>query len=171
MTVTQAIQARRSIRRFKKGADITQEQIETMLKAAMMAPSACNTRPWQFIVIKDRAKLDAIASVHPYAKMLGDASLAIVVCALPSVQEGIAEGYFPEDCGACTQNILLAATELGLGSCWCGVYPKEARIDEMREILGIEDRDIVPFNVIVLGVADEAPQARGFFEESKVRYL
>jgi len=143
-----------------------------MIETAMLAPSACNTRPWEFFVVKDRAKLEQIRKAHPYTGMLETASLAIIICALPESQEsvngGLPKGYYPQDCGAATQNILLAAVELGLGSCWCGVYPKENRIAEIREILGTTK---LPFCVIAVGVPDENPHPRGKYEESKVTYI
>ena len=169
MTITEAIKARRSIRKFKQNAPITDSQIHAMLEAAMHAPSACNTRPWEFIVVKDRGKLDKIREVHPYTGMLETASLAIVVMALPETQtRPIDTGYYPQDCGAATQNILLEAMALGLGTCWCGVYPKEDRIADVKKILGVEG---TPFCIIAVGVPDEEPKARGFFEEGKVRYI
>ena len=171
MTVMEAIRRRRSIRKFKPGAQVTDEQVKLMLEAAMLAPSACNTRPWEFVVVKDRAKLEQIREKHPNTGMLETASLAIVVCALPEIQEtvrnGLPKGYYPQDCGAAVQNILLAAVELGLGACWCGVYPKEDRIAAVREIL---DTAKLPFCVIAIGVPDEAPEPRGQYEESKVTY-
>lgn len=169
---SKAIRIRRSIRKFKTGAQVTEEQLRLLLEAAMMAPSACNSRPWEFIVVRTRAKLDELAAVHPYAKMLTTASLCIIVCALPHTQTGIATDYFPQDCAAATQNILIQAAALGLGSCWCGVYPKEERIAEVRTVLDIGERqDIIPFNIIAVGVPDISPEARGFYEESKVRYI
>ena len=168
MTTMQAIRERRSIRKYKAGAEVTQEQIDLILEAAMLPPSACNTRPWEFIVVKSREVLDKIANTHPHAKMLATASIAIIVCALPETQEGLSQGYFPQDCGAAAQNILLTAVSLGLGACWCGVYPKEARMAEFKEMLDIKS---LPFCVIAVGVPDEAPAPRGKFEESKVRYI
>ena len=100
--------------------------------------------------------------------MLRTASLAIIVCAKPEVQEGICPGYFPQDCGAASQNILLSAKALGYGTCWCGVYPNEERIKAVKDIIGV---DSVPFSLIALGVADEEPAARGFFDESRVKWL
>jgi nitroreductase len=168
----EAIRKRRSIRKFKPGAVVTDEQVKLLLEAAMLAPSACNTRPWEFIVVRDRTKLEQIRTTHPYTGMLETASLAIIMLALPEAQEsisdGLPKGFYPQDCGAATQNILLAAVELGLGGCWCGVYPKEVRIAEMREILGTEK---LPFCVIAVGVPDEAPEPRGRYEESKVTYV
>lgn len=168
MTTTDAIRTRRSIRQYKPGAAVTQEQIDVMLEAAMMAPSACNTRPWEFVVVRDRDILCKIAEVHPYTQMLKTASLAIIVCALPEAQAAICPGYFPQDCGAATQNILLQAVALGLGGCWCGVYPREERMSALKELLHIES---VPFNVIAVGVPDEAPTPRGAYDAGKVRYI
>ena len=168
MTVIEAIRNRRSIRKFKQGAKVTDEQIKLLLEAAMLAPSACNTQPWEFIVVKDRAKLEQIRKVHPYTGMLETASFAIVILALPETQkQPIMAGYYPQDCGAATENILLAAVELGLGACWCGVYPKEERIKEIREVLGTEK---LPFNVIAVGVPDEDPDPRSKYDESKVTF-
>ena len=171
MTVTEAIRARRSIRKFKPGAVVTDEQIRLLLEAAMLAPSACNTRPWEFIVVKDRAMLDKIRDAHPYTGMLETASLAIIVIALPESQEtvrdGLPKGFYPQDCGAATQNILLQAVELGLGTCWCRVCPKEPRIAEIRELFKISTEKL-PFCVIAVGVPNEDPEPRGSYEESKV---
>jgi len=169
MTVSEAIRARRSIRKFVPGAEVTDKQVHALLEAAMAAPSACNTRPWEFIVVRDRTKLDKIREVHPYTGMLETASLAIVIMALPENQvRPIDIGYFPQDCGAATQNILLEALAQGLGTCWCGVYPKEQHIAEVQTILDVKG---VPFCIIAVGVPDEAPDARGSFEEGKVRYI
>jgi len=172
MTVMEAIRKRRSIRKFKKGAKVTDEQIKLLLEAAMLSPSACNTRPWEFVVVQDPVKLEEIRKAHPYTGMLETASLAIVVLALPDTQvgihEGIAEDYFPQDCGAVTENILITAVSLGLGACWCGVYPKEERMAEIREVLSTEK---LPFCVIAVGVPDENPNPRGQYEESKVTFM
>ena len=172
LTATEVIRLRRSIRKFKANEPVTEEQVRLLLEAAMMAPSACNCRPWEFIVIRNREKLGELAAAHPFAKMLHTASLAIIVCALPDAQKGVAAGYFPEDCGSASQNILLQATALGLGSCWCGVYPREERIKGLRAVLDLADRpDIIPFNIIAIGVPDEFPEARGFYEPGKVRFI
>ncbi len=168
MTVKDAIQTRRSIRKFKPEGIIKDEDLTLILTAGMMAPSACNMRPWKFIVIKNRNKLNEIRKVHPYTSMLETASLAIVITALPEIQQGIAKDYFPQDCGAATQNILLQAWELGYGTCWCGVYPKEECMAELKEILNL---DSIPFNIIALGVPDEVPNARGFFESDRISYI
>jgi nitroreductase len=168
MTTIEAIRARRSIRRFDPSIEVTQEQIDLLLEAAMLSPSACNTRPWEFVIVRGRENLNKIADVHPYAQMLRTATLAIVMCALPETQKDIAVGYFPQDCGAATQSILLQAVAMGLGACWCGVYPREERIPDIKQVLQI---DSLPFCVIAVGTPDESPDPRGHYDKSKVRYI
>lgn len=171
MTASEAIRARRSIRKYVVGAEVSDEKVKMLLEAAMLTASAGNTRPWEFIVVRDRAKLDAIRAVHPYTGMLETASLAIVIMALPETQvKPINIGYWPQDCGAAAHNILIEAVAQGLGACWCGVYPKETRMAEVNTALGL-DAASVPFCVIAIGVPDEAPEARGAYEEGKVRYI
>jgi nitroreductase len=117
------IKKRRSIRKFDPSKPVTREQLDRLLGAAMLAPSACNSRPWEFIAITKRETLDDIARIHPYAKMCETATAAIIVIALPPTQGPT--GYFPQDCGAATENIIIEAMALGLGTCWCGVYPND----------------------------------------------
>jgi len=167
-TVNALFGKRRSVRKFKADKPVTREQIDRLLTAAMFAPSACNSRPWEFVAITRRETLDEIARVHTHAKMCLTATAAIVVVALP--QTGRPEGYFPQDCSAATQNILLEAVDMGLGACWCGVYPREERVTALRKVLGLPDSKI-PFNVIAIGTPDEAPAPRGFFDGAKVSYV
>ena len=167
MTVTEAIRSRRSIRKYKSDP-IPPAHIRLILEAAMNAPSACNTRPWEFVVVTDAKMRSRLATVHPYAKHAAQSPAVIVVCALPETQGRIAKGFFPQDCAAATQNILLQAQELGYGTCWCGIYPNERPISAVRDVLGVAS---TPFCLITLGVADESPEARGFYEQAKVRFL
>ena len=166
--MNQLIKTRRSIRKYQPDKPITSNQLNQLLAAAMYAPSACNSRPWEFVAITNREVLDKIARIHPNASMCSTATAAIVVVAIP--QEGRPEGYFPQDCGAATQNILLQAAAMGFGTCWCGVYPRADRMASLAELLNIADGKI-PFNVIAVGVPDESPEPRGFFEEEKVSYV
>lgn len=168
MNTLDAIKSRRSIRKYDPDAGVPREHIEQILEAAMMAPSACNTRPWEFVVVESREVKEEIRKAMPYTQMLSTAPVAIVICGRPDVQENICQGFWPQDCGAAAQNILLAAKELGYGTCWCGCYPLEQRVEAMREILAVSS---TPLAVIALGKAEEEPAARGFFEESKVKYL
>ena len=168
MNTLDVIKARRSIRRYDSGAGVPREHITQMLEAAMMAPSACNTRPWEFVVVESSEVKEKIMKAMPYTQMLATAPLAIVICGRPDLQENICQGFWPQDCGAAAQNILLAAKELGYGTCWCGCYPLEHRVAEMQKILDVSS---IPLAVIAVGKAEESPDARGFFDETKVKYL
>jgi len=165
------IKSRRSTRKYKD-MPVVKAQIEKILDAAMHAPSACNSRPWRFIAITNRNILNKLADAHKHAKMLHSATAAIVICALAKEQaeNETAKGFYPQDCAAATQNILLAAESLGLSTCWCGVYPKEPMIKAVSEILEFSD-DEIPFCVIAVGHGDETPIARGFYDSDKVRWM
>ena len=170
MSINEIIKKRKSIRNYKKNEIVTEEQVKTILEAGMLAPSACNIRPWNFIVVQNREKLKEIMEKHPYTKMLQTASLAIIVCIDLDLKNKTSEGFFPQDCGAATQNILLQSAELGLGTCWCGVYPKEDKVKYFKEIFELSE-NIVPINVIAVGVPDEEWGSRGFYEEDKVKWI
>lgn len=86
MEVFEAIRSRRSIRRYKQGADIPRRDVETLLEAAMMAPSAVNSRPWEFYATDREEIKRALMQAHPACKMLETASWAIVVCGRPDLQ-------------------------------------------------------------------------------------
>lgn len=130
---------------------VTKEQIEMLLRAGMAAPSAKNVQPWEFVVIQDKEHLLKITEFHPYSSMLKQAPLAIAVCGNTTkiALEGV-EDLWVQDCAAATQNILLEATELGLGSVWMGVYPKQDIIKGLRELLILPDF-IVPFSLLAIG--------------------
>jgi len=166
--MNEAINSRRSIRRYQPDKPVTREQLKQLMTAAMLAPSAKNSRPWEFIAVTKRELLDEIANIHPYAQMCRTATAAIVVVAVPQGKE--LEGYFSQDCGAATQNILLEAVDMGLGACWCGVFPRKERIPEIAKLFDIVEPKI-PFAVIAVGVADETPKQRGFYDETKVSFV
>lgn len=168
MEFCNVIMGRRSIRKYKSGVAMTEAEIKTVLEAAMMAPSAKNTRPWEFVVLKSEEAKNKALEIHPYAQHLRDASIGIIVCARPDLQEGAADGFFPQDCGAAIENILLSAFDLGYGSCWCGIYPREERVELFKTMFDIEG---VPMALVVIGKSDQEPEQKGFYEESKVRIL
>jgi len=92
--MSELIENRRSIRKFKSDKPVTREQLDRLLEAAMLAPSACNTRPWEFIAITSREILDDIARIHPYAKMCATATAAIIIVAIPQT-EPLPSGFYP----------------------------------------------------------------------------
>jgi nitroreductase len=147
MDTLQAIFTRRSIRRYTD-QPISEQQVEQILRAAMAAPSAGNQQPWQFVVVNDRKLLDAISGYHPYADMLRQAPVAIIVCGDMHLAERA--GYWVQDCSAATQNLLLAAHALGLGAVWLGVYPMQDRVGNTQRLFGLPP-EVIPLAIVALG--------------------
>lgn len=157
---------RRSIRKYKPNP-VAKDDITYLLKAAMAAPSAGNQQPWQFIVVDDKSILQKINELHPYAKMLLEAPLAIVVCGDLSAERHA--GMWVQDCSAATQNILLAADYKGLGSCWIGIHPRAERAKTISDLLNIPD-NILPFSIIAIGYPAESKEPNDRYSEDRVHY-
>lgn len=157
---------RRSIRKFTN-QELTKDEILELLKAGMYAPSAGNAQPWEFIVSDNKEDFEQIMSIHKYAHMLKTASHIIVICA--NLKEERFEGYFPQDCSACIQNILLQAHDMGLGSVWLGVYPDNERIEKFTEIFNLPEH-VLPFGVVALGHPDEDKKVPERFKEEKIYF-
>ena len=166
MELMEALLTRRSVRHYTE-EPVTEEQIEKLLHAAMAAPSAGNERPWHFVVLTERRLIDAIPEFHPYSKMLLHAPAALVVIGDESLEKY--KGFWVQDCAATTQNILLAARDQGLGSCWLGLYPLEDRVKAMRKLLGLGDH-LIPFCVVALGHPTETPREADRYDASRVHY-
>lgn len=158
--------ARRSIRAYKED-DIPDEMIKDLLEAAMAAPSAVAKDPWHFIVIQQKAGLAKIADGLPNGQMLRQAAVGIVVCGDIDKAHGQLESYMLQDCSAAIENILLAASQLGLGACWLGIHPKEERIDHMRRLFDLP-RNIIPISAIAVGWPTENSEPRTRYDEKLV---
>ncbi|MDR2735417.1 MAG: nitroreductase family protein [Puniceicoccales bacterium] len=159
-----AILNRRSIRSYTS-EPITSEQITMILKAGFAAPSAMGSSPWHFIAIKDRVVLDKLEKVHPYAGMLKSAPFAVLVCGDKSL-ESIPD-KFEQNCSAAAENILIAATALGLGSVWVGVYPDEPLMKKFREVLNIPEK-VFPFALIPIGHPTKTPSPSERYNSERV---
>ncbi|MDR1776327.1 MAG: nitroreductase family protein [Desulfovibrio sp.] len=166
MDIFEALFTRRSIRKYLP-KPVTDEDISLLLKAAMLAPSAHNCRPWHFVVVRDEATRKALAERHPYAKMAAEAPLVIVVCA--NLDEEKEAGFWVEDCAAATQNLMLAARGKNMGSVWCGLYPKEDREGVVREILQLPS-NIRALSMVVVGYSDQPFFEANRFAAEKIHY-
>ncbi len=160
--------ARRSIRQFT-AEPVTEDQIRTLLEAAMAAPSAGNRKPWHFVVVTDAEARAKLAADHPYAKMVAQAPVCIVPCGEPASSYPGREAYWIQDCAAATENILLAATALGLGAVWCGVHPIPEREASARRLLGIPEQ-VIPFAYIAIGHPAEHKEPRTQYDAARVHH-
>ncbi len=130
MDVLEAIKTRRSIRKYEK-RPVPEELLEKILEAGRWAPSANNSQPWNFIVLKDEGTRKEVARVATYGKFLAEAPLGIAVVVDPQ-----ASTHPVEDGAIATQSMLLAAHALGLGTCWIGSYGS-VHEEKVKKILGI----------------------------------
>jgi nitroreductase len=158
--------ARRSIRSYTSEA-VSDEQLQMLLKAAMAAPSAGNRKPWHFIVVKDEQVKRALNEVHPYAEYLLEAPFGIVICGDPSLSFPDRPDYWIQDVSAATENLWLAATGLGLGAVWCGVYPVNDRVEGFRRILSVPEH-VVPFALVCVGHPAEEKPPRTQYDPERV---
>lgn len=159
---------RRSIRAYEPGA-VSDEQVQTLLEAAMAAPSAAAKDPWRFVVIREPARLAQIASALPNGKMIAEANLGIVVCGDIDAAHDRQLSYLLQDCSAAIQNLLLAAHSLGLGACWLGVHPREERIRRLITLLALPPT-VIPVAGIALGWPAERKEPRTRYNEAFVHH-
>lgn len=165
MTIQDIIYARRSIRKYQD-KPVEKEKIELLLKAAMAAPSAMNMQPWEFVVITDPEVIGKIRSSLMFAKF--NAPAAIAVCGNTTFfRSPMASKFWVQDCSAATQNILLAAAGLGLGTVWLGVHPVHVFTKRISEILGLPSH-VVPLNVIYVGYPAEIKPPRTQYNPNRV---
>ena len=168
--IFETIAARTSVRKFDPSRPVADADIERILRAGMCAPSAMDRRPWEFVVVKDKAKIAALGSRLPYSRCGNGAQAAIVVCGnLDNGLPGRGKEYWIHDCSAATMNILLAAKALGLGAVWTGVYPGEDRMAVVREVLAIPE-GYAPLNVIPLGYPAENPTPKDKWNPAKIHH-
>lgn len=153
---------RRSIRKYQT-KQVEAAKIKRLIEAAVAAPSAGNEQPWHFIIIKERERLNKLAEIHPYAKMLKEAPLAIAVCGDPAQERY--KGFWVQDCAAATQNILLEAVALNLGAVWLSGYPGQPRERDVSDFLELPE-GIKTLSVIALGYpAEEKSKSNRYREE------
>ena len=155
---------RKSVRHYTDEA-VKDEDLNYILRAAMSAPTARNTRCYSFIVIKEKEMHKKIASVHPAAQMILGAPVAVLVVGDTDKVYG---NYLPQDCAAATQNMLLAATAKGYGSVWCGVYDTE-RQEALEKLFDLPS-NIKAFSVVVMGKSADNSPAKNGWQPEKIKY-
>jgi nitroreductase len=144
------ILTRRSIRKYKPGVKITQEQLNYMLKAAFTAPNASNKQPWEFLVAESDEAKSKILKVHQWCGFLKDASMAVLVLGNTDINAD----FWHVDCAIASENIILAANSMNLGTCLCCGYPMQDIMTGIAKEFSFPD-NIKLFGVIVIGEADE----------------
>lgn len=161
--VLENILARKSVRQYTS-RPVESEKTDLLLRAGMAAPSGSDKRPWSFVVVQDRARLDSMAARLPYAKMLTKAPMAIVVCG-----DTLRSALWEQDCCAVTENILLAAESMGLGAVWTAAYPYPERVAVVRRYTGLPE-NVVPLCVVPVGYPEGKQSPKDKYDASKIYY-
>jgi nitroreductase len=147
MDALEALRTRRSIRAYTE-QEVPRDLIEQVVDAGRLAASARNLQPWEFVVVTDPRTRQAIADLTEYGKHIAKAPVCIAVFCKDST-------YYLEDGSAATQNMLVAARALGLGTCWIA-GDKKPFADDVRRILGVPD-GIRLVSLISMGYPAEQP--------------
>ena len=156
-----------SVRKYENKA-VESEKITQLLRAAMAAPSAGNQQPWEFYVVTDREKIQALAKTSPYAGCCANAPVVIVPC---YKMEG---ARFPEFCkidlSIATENLWLEAASLGLGAVWLATAPVKERMEKVAEILGLPEY-LKAFALVPVGYPAETKRQQDRFDESRIHHV
>ena len=160
----QTILNRKSVRKYTD-QKITPEQIESLLKAGMAAPSSRDRRPWHLIVITDKSILGNLGAQLKNAPILKEADKAIIVCG----DDQLSDNCWFLDCAAVTQNILLTAESMGIGAVWTAVYPYDDRAEIVNKTFQLPT-NIHALSIIPLGYPDGEHLPKDKFDTSRIHY-
>jgi nitroreductase len=158
---------RRSIRKFTE-EPVSHEDLVTILKAAMSGPSGMNAQPWEFVVVTENETLDKFRKALMFAKMNAPAAIC-VLGRKRTLLPGSDNDFWVQDCSAAAENILMAATALGLGSVWIGVHPVFLFEKQVRNILNLPE-GVTPLNLIYIGHPAETKEPRTQYDEKRVHW-
>ena len=161
METIKAIMSRRSVRSWTS-EPVTEDERKIILEAAMNAPSAADARPWHFVTIDDPKVIRQFTGMGG-TEMLAESTFMVLVCC--DVSKEVYPGFWPQDCSCASQNMQLAAHDIGIGCVWVAVYPLEERVQTCRKVLGIPE-SITPFSLIAMGVPNEVLPPEYRYDES-----
>ena len=144
------------------------EKIDLLLQAAMAAPTAMNCKPWEFVVITDAEKLADCRKRLIFGNR--NAPAAIIVCGNPSLSlNPAARLFWVQDCSLAGENILIAATAMGLGTVWVGVYPVAEFMRVVRKIAGLP-KNVKPLGLLYIGYPAEEKPARTQYDVKRIHW-
>jgi nitroreductase len=157
MDTLEAIRSRRSVHDFED-KKVENEKIGVLIESVRWAPSAGNKQPWEIIVLDDKKKISALSEIALEQNWIKKAPLFVVIC----INQRMAEGSFGvrgknmyalQSTAAAVQNMMLAATDIGLATCWVDVYDEE----KTAELLGCPEH-VVPIVAVAVGYAERTPE-------------
>jgi len=173
------IMSRKSVRSFT-GEALSDKQLETILKAAMAAPTEGNVQPWEFVVLKDSTTVNKLFGEGHHAQMYKDAGAIIIVCGHTTVmrrpkgqadaEEQLMENdFWALDCSTATENLLLASEAMGLGAVWMSAYPIEGKMLPLKEALELPE-DVLPLAIVPVGYPSGDNEAKDKWKPEKIHF-
>lgn len=170
MELVEGILNRRSIRKFMDRR-ITDEELHTMLRAAMTGPTCANTRDWSFLVVRGKEMLGKMADANGKpAEPLRHCDVGILILGDLNRAFPEAKDYWVIDGAIAGQNMILAAEGLGIGSVWLGTWPQMERVDNQRKLFSLPDT-VIPHSVIAFGYPAEEKNGEHLdYEEGRVHF-
>jgi nitroreductase len=157
--------SRKSVRTYTD-QPVSAEQVETILRAAMAAPTGMNAQPWRFVVVRSQETKEKLAGRN---RMIAQAPVVIVVCGQAVGRGGRPNQNWTADCAAATENLLLAVEAIGLGAVWTACYPYEDRMNPTIEALGLPD-DVKPFCIVPVGYPGGNDQPKDKWKPENIHY-
>jgi nitroreductase len=154
LSFSDLIQKRYSVRGYKPDP-VEESKLQQVLEAARTAPTASNAQRFQLIVVHTKGREEELRRIYDRDWFV-QAPLVILACRYPWGPERERKDYTDVDMGIVVDHLILAATELGLGTCWIGAFDPAAT----REILGLPD-EVEPVVFTPLGYPDAPPRGRG----------
>lgn len=153
MEFSELIEKRYSVRAYKPDS-VEEEKLQQVLEAARLAPTAANRQPFQFVVIHTAGREEEMKRIYG-RDWFAQAPLVICACGIPSqawVRASDGKNYTDVDIAIVMDHLILAATDVGLGTCWVAAFDPDAA----REVLGLPD-DVEPIAFTPLGYAVDKP--------------
>jgi nitroreductase len=155
MNVIEAIQTRRSIRKYKD-EPVPDEDLKDILEAARIAPSAGNKQPWRFVVVRDSSKRKKLGEIARGQTWISNANVIIAALSMDPKDPSVYERWVERDVMTAVEHMVLSAWELGYGTCWIGAFTEE----EVKELLDVPD-EMKVICLLPIGVPDAEPKDRG----------
>ena len=168
MEFNDVIYKRRSIRKYLN-KDVEDSKLLELMKYAMAAPSAINKKPVVFYIIKNNEIIEKLSDGVLFSKIISPIMILVAVDLTKSISTN-PNDFYNQDASACVENILLGATNLGLSTCWIGTYPKQEKVNKVKEVLNLNE-NILPFALIHVGYGDEIKESRTQYESTRVTII
>ena len=173
------IMQRKSVRSYIDST-IAPELMETMLRAAVAAPSGMDVRPWHIVVVTDKSKYDELFAGNFNMEKFKQSAAVVIFCADTTVTRPPREDpnapavtlpnpIWRDDMGACTENFLLAAEAYGLGAVWTACYPFHDRMDPVANYLKLPS-NIVPYSIVPVGYPNGEFEPKDKWDTTRIHY-